>query len=245
MKKMSASKTSKNELINKANQGNSDSQLELGLCYAYCDNGFDRDQKEAVFWLKKAADSGNLDAMMNLINLVRTGRSADWLDIKGNDFIKWLKKAAKEAKNQSHKSLAMVILGSIYLGDDENNYIWRFQEFTSLNDPPKGLRLIEEGIAIAEGLGENNMLKYIDYYEIWNAYHADTRKPVNRLGDSYIYNKMGTVKGLERKYYSADKALVLAKKGNAHPQYISAYEMALESTIEELRAAREIDRIMK
>ena len=59
-----------------AERGTPDAQFALGLMYFYVDGVFPRDDKKAVYWLKKAAKKGHLNAQINLVWLYYKGEEA-------------------------------------------------------------------------------------------------------------------------------------------------------------------------
>ncbi len=64
----------------KAEQGNADAQLNLGLMYAY-GLGVLQDDKQAVNWYRKAAEQGDALAQNNLGLMYRNGQGViqDWV----------------------------------------------------------------------------------------------------------------------------------------------------------------------
>lgn len=83
------------ELRAKAGNGDAIAQLELGRSYAY-GFGTARDGTEAINWLRKAAEQGNVDAQYSLGLLYSTGI---WLVGVAEDYpeaMKWFRKAADQ-----------------------------------------------------------------------------------------------------------------------------------------------------
>jgi TPR repeat protein len=58
-----------------AKQGTSSAQHRVGLMYFY-GQGVPEDEKQAVFWLRKAAEQGNVDAMFEMGNAFLLGNQA-------------------------------------------------------------------------------------------------------------------------------------------------------------------------
>jgi TPR repeat protein len=92
-------------LIEKANNGDTNAQLNLGRCY-WKGQGIAQDYKEAVKWFTKAAEQGNADAQYILGIMFYNGQSVKQ-DYK--EAVKWLTKAAEQGNVD-----AMRGLGNIY-----------------------------------------------------------------------------------------------------------------------------------
>ena len=61
------------ELIKKAEQGNTEAQLQLGLAY-YNGNGISKNYRKAYSWFQKAAEQGHAEAEFMLGEMLRSGK---------------------------------------------------------------------------------------------------------------------------------------------------------------------------
>lgn len=111
-----------------AEKGNAESQLKLGLMYRYGD-GTSRNVDEAIKWLRKAAEQGNIDAMNQLYRAglypnapdysfspagqqILSGTNKDAqnpLSVAQTEALSWLKKAADKGDKNS-----MFFMGAAY-----------------------------------------------------------------------------------------------------------------------------------
>jgi TPR repeat protein len=92
------------QLIAKAEQGDADAQVKLGLKYQNGD-GVEKNDKVAVEWYRKAADQGNSDAQANLGVMYQNGTGIE----KSNEqAIFWYRKSAEQG-NASGENLLGVI----------------------------------------------------------------------------------------------------------------------------------------
>ena len=74
-----------------ANKGDSNAQLNLGICYYY-GNGVARDFAEAVKWYRKAAEQENGDAQLALGKCYQKGKGVNQSDSEAE---MWFQKAAE------------------------------------------------------------------------------------------------------------------------------------------------------
>ena len=85
-----------------AEQGNAEVQYKLGLYYDY-GIGVKQDDKQAVYWYKKAAEQGHAEAQFSL------GRAYGWgLGVQQNDRQEfyWYTKAAEQGHVLSQKLIS-------------------------------------------------------------------------------------------------------------------------------------------
>ncbi len=68
-----------------------EAQYNLGICYVNGE-GVTEDDKQAVYWYRKAAKNGNGDAMVNLGWAYEQGEG---VEKNGNNALYWLKKGLK------------------------------------------------------------------------------------------------------------------------------------------------------
>ena len=88
-----------------AEQGNLDSQNNLGTCF-YNGQGVSQDFDKAVFWFTKSARFGNPYAQLNLGNCFFKGRGVD------QDYEKallWCTKAAGQGLNEAKEKVNSII----------------------------------------------------------------------------------------------------------------------------------------
>lgn len=79
------------QLVQSAQQGDAEAQYSLGNCYFY-GFGVDKDQREAVKWLRKAADQGHTSAQNDLGHCYYSGAGVERNQMEAE---KWWKKAAE------------------------------------------------------------------------------------------------------------------------------------------------------
>ena len=117
------------QLEQAANAGDATAQLSLGQRYEKGEGGVSKDIDQARAWYAKAADSGNLDAMMRIIHLPL----ADMHEYK-----RWLKKAADagNAEAQCLLALTMVITSNegLQLWDEDQDEDKLIKEYLALLD---------------------------------------------------------------------------------------------------------------
>lgn len=82
------------ELVLKAEQGDAAAQYSLGNCYFY-GFGVDKDQREAVKWLRKSAEQGYALAMNDLGHCYYSGAG---VERDQEEAERWWKKAAEKHK---------------------------------------------------------------------------------------------------------------------------------------------------
>ena len=97
------STTSQNaSLIRRAENGDPDTQYELGMNYLKGKDGFEKDTEQALFWLEKAAENGIADSQYQLGKLYKSGLGVD----KNNRMaIMWFRKAANQGHKEARKRL--------------------------------------------------------------------------------------------------------------------------------------------
>jgi hypothetical protein len=54
------------DLVYYAESGNPSAQYNLGMTYYHPEKGFPKSTKKAIYWIKKAADNGNIFAIWHL-----------------------------------------------------------------------------------------------------------------------------------------------------------------------------------
>jgi len=202
------------ELLKKAQppNGDPDSQFDLARAYMFGQDGFPVDITESIKWFKEAGNKRKW-AMYNLIGIYMGGRFPEHRSA-GN-----LIECFETIVERFGDPVDMVTLGAILCGDEYNRHIHAdyggLPELARLpyNNPAEGFRLIEKGVRIAETMPENP-LGYLEYNEIYCAYHNETRKQ-NReeLRDSCYFGRSEIIAALTKKADYAKKALVALKQG--------------------------------
>ncbi|MBQ2573792.1 MAG: sel1 repeat family protein, partial [Bacteroidales bacterium] len=80
--------------INKAEQGDTDAQVNLGNCY-WNGNGIEQNHEEAVTWFRKAAEQGDAVAQYNLGLCYEYGNGVEQ---NNEETVKWYRKAAEQGE---------------------------------------------------------------------------------------------------------------------------------------------------
>ena len=185
-------------------------EAQLTYAYFFIDIGnqahIKHDLDEGTYWLKRAGDNGNAQALWLLIGV----------------YANFLPETSADAVIECFKTLiatcndyaAAVELGAIYCGSSMNKHVRRFPGLKAYCDPEKGFRLMEEGIRVAEGMAENP-LKYEQYAMICQAYDSDTSKMYKpELEASRCYKGSDRIIALAKKMCYAEKALVALQNNN-------------------------------
>lgn len=89
------------KLMSAAENGDADSQVELGICY-YKGEGVEQDKVVAVQWFRKAAEQNDADAQYRLGRCYYNGNGVD-KDLA--EAMKWYRKAAENGHNDAKKEL--------------------------------------------------------------------------------------------------------------------------------------------
>lgn len=108
----------KKKLLEAAENGDTDTQLRLGIMYFYDENN----PKEAAKWYLKAAEQGNDAAQLNLANLYFEG----WgVEREFKEAFKWYLKAAEQGNDAAEDRVgSMYALGDIGVPDYEEAKKW-------------------------------------------------------------------------------------------------------------------------
>ena len=237
-------------LIDKAEQGDLESQYKLGRAYKFGEEGFGKDLLQAHKWLKLAAEGNHAEAQLTYAYFfIDIGNQAHikhdleegtyWLKRAGDNgnaqalwlligvYANFTPETSADAVVECFKTLisscndyaAAVELGAIYCSSPANKHIRRFPGLKTYTDPEKGYRLMEEGIRLAE-CQEENPLKYEQYAMICQAYDCDTSKSYKpELEDSRCFKGSDKIIALAKKMCYAEKALVALQNKN----YISPF----------------------
>ncbi|MBR6480374.1 MAG: sel1 repeat family protein, partial [Thermoguttaceae bacterium] len=84
-----------------AEQGDPDSQSNLGTCYE-TGNGVKQDKQEAVKWFRKAAEQGDPDAQCNLGRCLANGEGVQQ---DTQEAVKWFRQSAEQGNEKAKKAL--------------------------------------------------------------------------------------------------------------------------------------------
>ncbi|MCL2360311.1 MAG: sel1 repeat family protein [Defluviitaleaceae bacterium] len=185
-------------------------EAQLTYAYFFIDIGnqahIKHDLEEGTYWLKRAGENGNAQALWLLI-----GVYANFTPESSSESVVECFKTLIATCNDN---VAAVELGAVYCGNPLNKHIRRFPGLKEYTDPKKGYRLMEEGIRLAEAEAENP-LKYEQYAMICQAYDADTAKTYKPdLEDSRLYKGSDRIIALAKKMCYAEKALVALQNNN-------------------------------
>ena len=134
-------------LIASAESGDAQSQFKVAQCY-FLGKGTDKNPEEAVRWLKKSADQGNLNALTILVGIFMKGDSG--IDQNPKEAAKYLLKIAEQKTSDpdTQKSIDTfrAVLSQMYLdgaGVEKNNkeaLMWA--EASAKNGNPMGLAVL-------------------------------------------------------------------------------------------------------
>ena len=108
-------KTELETLQDRAEHGDDEAQLQLGVRFFYGD-GVEKDRAQATAWLRKAAESGNPKAQFNLGKVMYSqGLAAQGPSLQGEpsgpqkaEAAKWFQKAADQGHAESQVQLAVI-----------------------------------------------------------------------------------------------------------------------------------------
>ncbi len=90
-----------------ANQGEVESQYELGLLFQMNISGLTKDFEESKRWLEAAAESGHLDAQNSLAYLFAYGSADGKIKVNQEEAMKWWSKAAEKGHAESQYNLGV------------------------------------------------------------------------------------------------------------------------------------------
>ena len=114
-------KTAYNEWIPLAEQGNASAQYNLGLMYEN-GRGVLQDDKQAVYWYRKAAEQGNVAGQTNLGLMYANGRGVPQDDKQA---VYWYRKAAEQGDAVGQYNLGVMYANGIgVLQDDKQGVYW-------------------------------------------------------------------------------------------------------------------------
>ena len=131
---------------NKAEQGDSTAQFNLGWIYLN-GKGIPKDDKQASRWFKKSAEQGHSEAQYILGRMYHSGQGV----VKDNkESVKWFRKSAEQGHPKAQNNLGLAYdLGEGIPKDDEEAIRW-FSEAAAQGDPKGQINL---GIICADENG--------------------------------------------------------------------------------------------
>ena len=210
-------------------------EAQLTYAYFFIDIGnqahIKHDLEEGTYWLKKAGQNGNAQALWFLIGVYANFTA----ETSADDVVDCFKTLISACNDYA----AAVELGAIYCGSPANKHIRRFPGLKTYIDPEKGFRLLEEGIRLAEAMDENP-LKYEQYAMICQAYDSDTSKAYKAgLENDSCFKGSDRLVALAKKLCYAEKALVaLMNNKLAAPQPKDVVEGLISNQRSMLDSAR-------
>ena len=179
------------ELLEKAKAGEASAQSELAECYEFGEEGFGKDDKQALTWYTKAAEQNDLYALGKLELAYKSGK----LGVAKNDekYIYYLKKAAKCGKTESMIDLAVYYRDGKYgLKKDENEFL-RLAKKAANGTSSKAK--YELGVYYKSKNNKDEAIKWYKdcadyYYKLYGKNHEDAISDLKELGVNYDPSKI-------------------------------------------------------
>ena len=174
------------ELLEKAKAGDASAQSDVAECYEFGEEGFGKDEKQALAWYTKAAEQNNLYALGKLELAYKSGK----LGVAKNDekYIYYLKKAAECGKPESMIDLAVCYRDGKYgLKKDENEFLrWAQKAANGTSSKAK----YELGGYYKSKNNKDEAIKWYKecadyYYKLYGKNHEDAIKDLKQLGVDY------------------------------------------------------------
>ena len=147
------------ELIEKANEGDSEAQFKLGNMYYY-GQGVNQDYAKAIEWYERAAEQGNAAAQFNLGLMYDFGKGVERDYAKA---IEWYEKAAEQGD-----VYAQYKLGVMYENCEgvEQDYAKAFEWYEKAAEQENAAAQFNLGVMYENGEGvEQDYAKAIEWYE--------------------------------------------------------------------------------
>ncbi len=118
-----------------ANQSNSQAQFRLGMMY-YHGQGVPEDEKLAIYWLKKAAAQGHVDAMFELGNAYLLGHQAAMLvPDPDREAALWFFQAASAGHAEAQYHLGLLFLAGKGVVDSRKEAMVWFRKAAAQGHP--------------------------------------------------------------------------------------------------------------
>lgn len=198
------------ELLEKAKAGDASAQSELAECYEFGEEGFGKDEKQAVAWYTKAAEQNDRFALGKLTSAYQSGK----LGVAKNDekYIHYLKKHAESGVPESMIDLAICYRDGKYgLKKDENEFLrWAQEAAKGTSSKAK----YELGAYYKSKNNKDEAIKWYKdcadyYYKLFGKNHEDAIRDLKQLGVNYDpANKTEDVKKTDAKKNDADDCAV-------------------------------------
>ena len=146
------------DLYSRAVAGNPQAMFELGWDYSD-GKGVAKDDKQAVFWYRKAAEAGNTDAMGNLSVLYQNGRGVE-KDYK--QAMLWDRKAAEAGNTRAMYGIGYMYENGLGVKQDYQQAVSWYRKSAEAGEP-EGMRAM--GVMYANGYGvDKNYQQAINWY---------------------------------------------------------------------------------
>ena len=148
------------QLLQQADQGNAEAQVNLGVMYTN-GKGVAQDDRQAVAWYRKAADQGNAEAQYNLGVAYENGIGVP------QDYrqaVAWYRKAADQGLAMAQLSLGMMYLNGRGVAQNYRQAVSWFQKAADQGDAGAQSNL---GVMYANGKGvARNYTEAIKWYRL-------------------------------------------------------------------------------
>lgn len=201
------------------------------------------DVNKTIYWLVKAVDGGNDNAMQNLLNILY---SEDNDCTRGGIFIAALQKFANTYKSPKY----MVALADIYRNMQGNPFIEKWTEFVALIDNEKAFSLCKEAGEIADEIiqsGNADPLGFNTYNSIIQTLSVEkerVRELINPDGSSSINIYNDYIELAEAQLRYMDRALAIAKNEESMPrEYFDIQGRIREMIVGGLNSVKEAAKI--
>jgi len=111
------------ETIEKANAGDVNAQLTLGIAYDLGTDGLKENFKEAIFWYTKSAEQGNKDAQLFLATNYYEGKKVERSYSKA---VYWWTKAAEQGDKEAQFNIGTFYYDGIGVEKSYSNSLFFF-----------------------------------------------------------------------------------------------------------------------
>jgi len=203
----------KNELLEKAERGDSAAALDLGVMLYQ-----ESDLNGAVRWWEVAANGGEINAARNLMTIYISAEK------NCEKFLKWLRKMAELGDIKGKAVLSALLCHS--------HAYWNIGGFgesalEQIRDRKEGFQLIDEiGKEKIIACADSGELDYQDIHALGNAYFV---RSLDHSKESFIEDKMTALEYQEL-------ALECAEKDSAPQIYIDTLQRLIHENKEEIKA---------
>lgn len=190
-----------NYIVEKANEGDSDAEYQLGKCYEDGLGEFHQDYTTAVQWYLKAAKKGHADAM-NKMGVYYFGKK------EYKEALKWFESSAKEGNQKARYNMGLLYMNKEYGMKDITKAFYCYTLAAEAGVPQAQLEL---GLCYYYGIGTT---KYGTKAVLWfeRAAKQGLDEAQYLLGQCYF-----TGEGVERNYTKAFQYFKMAADQNYAP----------------------------